>query len=371
MYFQKPFPTKTSTLSFWRTDLSDIDELRTTEDLPTACDVVIVGAGLSGASTAYHLLANGIDPPLSITLLEARQVCSGATGRNGGHSKLGWQNVPETCKSFGIEKTIALTDFFLAQIPALKDVVEKEGIECDFALRRSFNVFYDEAAVRSTRAAFENYKDIPYAQQVDFVEEKYLDQVTRVTGAKGAIGVPACSFWPYKLVCGLLKVALRRGLNLQTNTYVTSVSPEPSSDGFFRIQTPRGCIKARKVLFATNGYTGAISLEYANVIVPWKGVCSQTVVNSNDGLKPNLSNTYNLHNTSGNPEYINPRPDGSIIVGGGKDTFEKDYSQYWNNHDDSTLIEPAKHYFDNYVPEHFTDYASLDTSVKHIWSGGE
>jgi glycerol-3-phosphate dehydrogenase len=83
MHFQKPFPSKTSTLSFWRTELDDIDELRTSEDLPTECDVVIVGSGFSGASVAYHLLADEPDPPFSVTMLEARQVCSGATGRNG------------------------------------------------------------------------------------------------------------------------------------------------------------------------------------------------------------------------------------------------------------------------------------------------
>jgi glycine/D-amino acid oxidase-like deaminating enzyme len=191
-----------------------------------------------------------------------------------------------------------------------------------------------------------------------------------VKGAKGAISVPVCSLWPYKLVCGLLKVSLGKGLNLQTNTYVTSVSQQPSKEGFFKIETSRGAMKARKILFATNGYTGAISPEYANVIVPWKGICSRTVVKS-EGILPNLSNTYNLHNPSENPEYMNPRLDGSIIVGGGKDTFEKDYDLYWNNPDDSTLIEPAKHYFDNYVSDRFVDYASLDTSVENLWTGSK
>lgn len=61
-----------------------IDEHRSTEDLPPECDVAIIGAGLSGVSTAYHL-CNLADTGrrLSIVLLEARQVCSGATGRNG------------------------------------------------------------------------------------------------------------------------------------------------------------------------------------------------------------------------------------------------------------------------------------------------
>lgn len=182
--------------------------------------------------------------------------------------------------------------------------------------------------------------------------------------------MPICSLWPYKLVCGLLKAALAKGLNLQTHTYVTSVSREPSACGFYHVGTPRGCIMSRKILFATNGYTGAISPEYKDVIVPWKGICSRTVVHD-DQIAPNLSNTYGLHNVSKNSEYINPRPDGSIIVGGGKDTFEHDYDLYWNNHDDSTLIDPVKHYFDNYVSERFRDYASLNTSIDTIWTGSK
>lgn len=95
----------------------------------------------------------------------------------GGHSKLGWQNIPEFCEKFGDEQCSVLVDFFLAQIPALKEVVEKEGIHCDFALRRSFNVFYDEKVANSLKDQFEKYKHIPYAKQVDFVAEKYLEQV--------------------------------------------------------------------------------------------------------------------------------------------------------------------------------------------------
>ena len=102
----------------------------------------------------------------------------------GGHCKLGWQNIPEFCETFGLEQCSALADFFLAQIPALKEVVEKEGIECDFALRRSFNVFYEENVANNVRAGFEKYKHIPYSKHVDFVADKYLEQVNiRPTGA--------------------------------------------------------------------------------------------------------------------------------------------------------------------------------------------
>lgn len=78
----KPFPVPNSTLSFWRTQPHDLDSHRSTEELPAECDIVIIGAGYAGASVAYYLLEDNPSPP-SIVILEARQACSGATGRNG------------------------------------------------------------------------------------------------------------------------------------------------------------------------------------------------------------------------------------------------------------------------------------------------
>lgn len=81
-----PFPSKESLTSFWRTELHELDDHRSTPALPSSCDVLIIGAGYAGITSAYHLLANeetaaSLKP--SVVLLEARQACSGATGRNG------------------------------------------------------------------------------------------------------------------------------------------------------------------------------------------------------------------------------------------------------------------------------------------------
>jgi len=78
----KPFPVPNATLPYWRTELHQIDSHRSSAELPTECDIVIIGAGLAGVSTAYFLVDGNPSPP-SIVLLEAREVCSGATGRNG------------------------------------------------------------------------------------------------------------------------------------------------------------------------------------------------------------------------------------------------------------------------------------------------
>lgn len=75
-------PKTNSMLSFWRAQPHHLDAERTTEELPKECDVLIIGAGYAGVSTAYHLQNNGSFAQ-SIMILEAREACSGATGRNG------------------------------------------------------------------------------------------------------------------------------------------------------------------------------------------------------------------------------------------------------------------------------------------------
>ncbi len=47
--------------------------------LPTYADVVIIGSGITGTSVAYNILAR--EKFVRIVMLEARDVCSGATGR--------------------------------------------------------------------------------------------------------------------------------------------------------------------------------------------------------------------------------------------------------------------------------------------------
>lgn len=74
-------PRDNPTISCWQEPPDEIADYRSTDVLPDDADVVIVGAGISGASIAYNLLSH--DQGLKVVLLEARQAASGASGRNG------------------------------------------------------------------------------------------------------------------------------------------------------------------------------------------------------------------------------------------------------------------------------------------------
>lgn len=80
----KPFPVPNATVPFWRTEPDELDSFRSSAALPLEQDYVIIGAGLAGSAIAYFLsdVSEASDAP-SITVLEAREACSGASARNG------------------------------------------------------------------------------------------------------------------------------------------------------------------------------------------------------------------------------------------------------------------------------------------------
>lgn len=188
-------------------------------------------------------------------------------------------------------------------------------------------------------------------------------------GAKCCFSVTAGHLWPYKMVMHLLSLVIKKGVNLQTNTSVTSISESPNPEnGKWTVTTPRGGIHAAKVVFATNGYTAGIAPQFTNKIIPVRGICSR-IVTPEDRPSPILTNTYSIRHGSGLYDYLIPRPDGSIIVGGAKPDFWEDKSLWYGVYDDSKLIEPAKNYFDGLMQRTFRGWEDSHAYTDKVWTG--
>lgn len=75
---QADLPSKHSTSSYWHHDPSPtLLGHRTSPQLPTHADIVVVGSGITGAFAARELVQSGAN----VLMLEAREACWGATGR--------------------------------------------------------------------------------------------------------------------------------------------------------------------------------------------------------------------------------------------------------------------------------------------------
>ena len=115
-----------ATTSFWM-ELSLPDHPPLAEDCAT--EVCIVGAGIAGLSTAYHLAREG----RRVVVLDDGAIGSGETGRTTSHLSNAFDDRYHRVESrHGEEISRLVAQSHTAAIDRIEAIVRDEGIECDF-----------------------------------------------------------------------------------------------------------------------------------------------------------------------------------------------------------------------------------------------
>jgi glycine/D-amino acid oxidase-like deaminating enzyme len=402
------YPTSTSTMtrqilpvpspvpSYWLTPAHALADTRSTASVPAHTDVAVVGAGMAGVLSAYYILrgwddddddagvadeesSSGVssepkeknrhDGERSLLLVDARALCSGATGRNGGHVKV----KTATLAALPTEtERNAMSSYVHGVQRGLAELVRAEGLEaaCEFEIRRSFDVFTSGEEL----ARVKNVVDAAVAggeawvRDVWFLNEELAEGVTGIKGAVGAFSVPAVSFWPYRLVAGLLERMLVRWpgrLNVQMHTPVVSLVDNAEGNV---LETPRGRVRADKVVLATNAWTAGLLPQFKEVIVPVRGMASHH--SPAVPVYPHLANTYNIAYAGKGVDYLNPRPDGGIVVGGGSWMFSSDRNAWYDNFDDSyPFNDEVQGYWHEYMQRNFLGWGDSRAVADVVWLG--
>ncbi|KAF3760523.1 FAD dependent oxidoreductase, partial [Cryphonectria parasitica EP155] len=324
---QSGLPVPNSTLSYWHKDPSPkLLNHRTTADLPATADTIIIGTGMTGSFAARFL--KEAQPSSRLVMLEAREACWGATGRNGGH-----------CQPFLYGTSPEVARFELETYFFLRDLVEREGVQCGWRSLPGVHAMLSEDVYEAAKEAVPRLREkVPeFADKIvavgpDGVVRSLTLDTLRLNqpDVKGAIVQRyAASMWPYKLVCWVLETLLAThapaAFNLQTNTAVTGVSR--AADGRqWTVQTARGPITAPKVLLATNGYTSRLLPAFSDLIVPVRGQVGALL----PPTEPRVGLDYSYvffgrlkdedDSAATRDEYLvqRPLPGGELILGGGR-----------------------------------------------------
>ena len=142
-----PVPNPTS--PFWLQN-PPFPELvdKQSKTLPKTADIVIIGSGITGASVARLILSECAMMGIKrrVVMVEARQTCSGATGRNGGHMKCSpYEAYSEARELLGSEGARKITSFQTSHLPIIVDLAQQEGWDLAEAREvETLDVFYDE-----------------------------------------------------------------------------------------------------------------------------------------------------------------------------------------------------------------------------------
>jgi glycine/D-amino acid oxidase-like deaminating enzyme len=136
-------------------------DARASTPLPNYADVVIIGSGIAGTAIARTLLDHQYKgSPLRVVMLEARDVCSGATGRNGGHiSPNTYHDYLDLGAKYGESAAQAIVRFRLAHLPALLAVAEEEDVllESQARMVEQLDVFLQDTVYQHAKNALTAY----------------------------------------------------------------------------------------------------------------------------------------------------------------------------------------------------------------------
>lgn len=133
-------------LSYWiRNYAIPFEDECAKSPVPTDVDVAIIGSGITAAAAVYELSKRR--PSLRVAVIEARGLCTGATGRNGGHLfRPEAFHFTETAASVGAEESVKLRKLALRNRDLLLQAIRENGAqdEVDLQVSGTLTVFASE-----------------------------------------------------------------------------------------------------------------------------------------------------------------------------------------------------------------------------------
>lgn len=269
---------------YWLRDPHPLGGFRSATELPARADVLIIGAGLTGASAAYHLRDAAAAGRQVVVVDKGDPACE-ASGRNSGHFEM----IPEN--SVGLYEGLASERFrFLsrcyANVPVevlhaeaerqasavlavtvrnrerMRNIIHGDGIACDFSPRGW--LFLAQSDREEQAICDEVLLAAQHGERIELWARHRINEAFGFTTDRLGRFVPGDGcYHPFKYACGLLERARRAGVQLYARVPVKAIRSE--SDGTHTVVTVEGEISADRVIVATNAFTRDLLPELAAI----------------------------------------------------------------------------------------------------------
>ncbi len=214
-------------------------------------DVVVIGSGSTGMSTALYLAQ---DHGISAVVLEANQTAWGCSSRSGGQGQnaSGRLTRSQWIERWGMDTAKALDTEIRTGFDNFKALTRE--IDCDaidgghlYVAHRKEKVAYLTEQTRVRRDIFGYHAKMLTAPEF---REQYCDE----RDAHGAMWEPdGVGVHPLKFTFGLMRKARALGVKVHT---ASPVQGWTTVGGIHHLQTPGGVVRAKRVAVCTGGYTG-------------------------------------------------------------------------------------------------------------------
>lgn len=204
-------------------------------------DVLVIGAGIAGLSTAYELARAG----RPVLVLDRGRFGRGMTARTTAHLTFEIDDYfQELAKAHGQDHARLWYESQCSAVDRIEAICRDEAIDCDFARLDGYFVPAREADVDYLR------KEFSAAREAGFGDAEWVASGAPVVGT-AAIRFPRQGrFHPIKYLNGLVAALERMGGRLHDRTDIAELD---ESGGWITAKTGAGAtIRARQAVVATN-----------------------------------------------------------------------------------------------------------------------
>jgi gamma-glutamylputrescine oxidase len=225
-----------------------------------ACDVAVVGGGLAGLSAALDLRRKGFD----VVLLEARELGSGASGRNGGQAIHGLACDQEVIEAqLGLDEARRVWRMSIEALDLLKQRMADHAIACDW--QDGFLGLATTPRKGRALSAWADRMDSVYGYPLRRVATGDLPRwIASPRFHSGVFDPRSGHLHPLKYTWGLALAAAAAGVRIFEATPVQALRQGQPAE----LLTPRGTVRARQVLLAGNVYLRGVAPPLERRIMP-------------------------------------------------------------------------------------------------------
>jgi len=295
-------------------------------------DVVIVGGGFTGLWTAYFLTERA--PHLGVVVLE-QDICGGGpSGRNGGFASGWWDELGGLVTLYGPEPAVRACRAITASITSIGEFCSEHGVDAWY--RRGGYMY------AITAAAHERLRN----EMVELVHEVGApDELRALSPADvrarcaspafggGALMRDGASVQPARLVRGLRRVVLERGVQIHEGTAVTRLDGTTAA-------TEHGSVKASHAVLAVNAW-GIGWPQLNRRVVAWSSYIVLTAPAPEQLKEIGWTGGELISDFRTSLRYFRTTPDGRIAFGGGGGRARRSIDSMFT-HDTRAVAETAE-----------------------------
>ncbi|MGY0398397.1 MAG: NAD(P)/FAD-dependent oxidoreductase [Ostreibacterium sp.] len=250
--------------TYWVDTVDEVPRSDGVVDSDMEADVVIIGSGFTGLSTAIHLARDhGVCP----IVLEANAVSWGCSTRSGGQAQCtnGRLKRSQWIKRWGVETALKMHQECLDGMQTFKELIG--DIDCDPQPGGHLYIAHRDRLMpvleKEAKLLNETFDYAATILDAETLKRKYVND----RESAGAMHEPeGIGVHPAKLALGYLKKAQKLGVKVYTRSPVTAWHTQ---GGLHYLKTPGGVVKAKTVGISTGGYTSQnLHPELKNRLMP-------------------------------------------------------------------------------------------------------